>query len=83
MKVAAEMWHALSDTEKNNFKKFANDDRVLKQKPPKPIPSSVPSSSDDNKSLVMIFSDQSATPMPSDLSLRTEDFFDYEKYYKD
>ncbi|CAB4391874.1 unnamed protein product [Rhizophagus irregularis] len=82
MKVASEKWNALTDTEKNQYKKFANDDRVLKQNPDLTV---VQASNVDepgnNKSLVMIFSDLSSHPVASDLS--SEEFFDYDKYYKD
>lgn len=85
MKIASEKWNALTDSEKNQYKKFANDDRVLKQNPDLAVvQASNVNEPGNNKSLVMIFSDLSSHPVASDLSLKTsEEFFDYDKYYKD
>ncbi|CAB4404900.1 unnamed protein product [Rhizophagus irregularis] len=83
MKIASEKWNALTDSEKNQYKKFANDDRVLKQNPDLAVvQASNVNEPGNNKSLIMIFSDLSSHPVASDLSSE-ESFFDYDKYYKD
>ncbi|GBB88422.1 hypothetical protein RclHR1_00150018 [Rhizophagus clarus] len=78
MKVAAARWHALSEEERNDYKKYAADDRTLKQRPIFGIGTSILSpGKDNNESSTILFSDRSAS---HDLSPE-EKFFDYGKYY--
>jgi hypothetical protein len=84
MRIAARMWHSLSNEEKNNYKKFANDERILNEKPPVDAVSSdtVINNENNEKKLVFIFSDLSSVPL-NDSKNSDEEFFNYEKYYKD